>query len=292
MLIRVNVDAPDDKITEFGAGAKLYWYRDNTSSTGPFTDATGSVTLVATQSQYEIIDATGALGHWYRTRVGNSGATTFDTYSDPFQAGAKRTYATLDSLREVLFPGQTNIGASRDNFLSDLLVRATDHISARCGRDFFRHPQVTGTETRTFNTEYGSTVLLVPAGIISLTSVGLASYTGASYSTLTGSDWRYWPLTKADDMSYDGIVLSDQGGYRYWYGAYAGATLTGAFGWASIPSMIETATLDLAREWYRQGPGGGGPVGVNQFGTPMFAAGEPKSVRDAIARYGLTALVA
>ncbi len=286
MLIRINVDAPDDKITEFGAGAKLYWYRDNTSATGAFTDATGNVALVATQSQYEIIDATGAVGHYYRSRVGNTGGTSFDTYGPVFQAGAISSYATLDDLREYLsLPDD-----SRNNLLSELLRDASDYISAKCGHDFYRHPQVTGTEVRTFDGN-GSGLIRVPVGIVSLTQAELANYSGGSYSILAGADWTLYPLDKSDDVSYRAIALSDQGTYRYWPSGFATVRLTGVFGWASVPAMIRKATLDLAREWYRQGPGGGGPVGVTQFGTPIFGGGEPKSVRDAVEHYG-PALVA
>lgn len=287
MQLRVNVDNPGDKITEFGASAKLYWYRDNASATGAFTDATGNVTLVATQTQYEIVDTTGAVGHYYRTRIGNTGGTLFDTYAPIFQAGALTAYATLDSLREYLgLPDD-----SRDNLLSDLLVDASDYINALCGRDFYRHPQVSGTEVRTFDTGPGPRVR-VNAGIVSLSLVELASYTGSSYTALTGTGWVLEPADKAPDYSYTSVLLSDQGTYRTWYSAYAGARLTGVFGSSTVPAMIRKATLDLAREWYRQGPGGGGPVGVNQFGTPIFGGGMPSSVRDAIARYSPSMLVA
>lgn len=286
MLIRVNVDAPDDKITEFGVGAKLYWARDNASATGAFTDATGSTPLVATQTQYEIIDGTGAVGHYYRTRVGNTGGTSFDEWAPVYQAGAISAYATLDALREyVAVPDN-----SRDNLLSDLLVDASGYLDARIGHDFYRHPQVTGTEVQTFSGS-GSNVLRVPSGIVSLTGAELANQTGASYVALASTDWALAPADKGADWSYTRVHLSDVSSYTHWYAGDATVRLTGVFGWASVPSMIRKATLDLAREWYRQGPGGGGPVGVNQFGTPIFGGGLPLSVKEALAVYG-PALVA
>lgn len=286
MLIRVNVDAPDDKITEFGAGAKLYWARDNTSAAGAFTDASGSVTLVASQSQYEIIDTTGAVGHFYRTRVGNTGGTAFDTWAPVFQAGAATAYATLDALREYVNIPNT----SQDNLLSDLLVDASGYLDAKCERDFYRHPAVTGTEARTFDGN-GRTRLHVRAGIISLTTVEQAPYTGGSYASLVAADWVLGPTDKPANDPYTEIHVSDRGGYPYWYWGSSTIRLTGVFGWPSPPAMIRKATLDLAREWYRQGPGGGGPVGINAFGTPIFGGGLPLSVRQAIEHYG-PALVA
>lgn len=288
MLIRVNVDNPGDKITEFGAGAKLYWARDNNSATGAFTDASGSTTLVATQTQYEIIDTTGAVGHWYRTRIGNTGATLFDEWSPPFQAGAASAYATLDALREyVQLPNN-----ARDNLLSDLLVDASGYLDAKIGHDFYRHPAVASApdEVRTYDGTGGDT-LIIRSGIIELTSVEVAAQTGGTYNTLTATDWVLGPPDKPSTDPYWYIAVSNTGSYPYWYRGYNTIRLTGVFGWPSIPPMISKATLDLAREWYRQGPGGGGPVGINQFGTPIFGGGLPLSVKQAIDLYG-PALVA
>lgn len=285
MLIRVNVNAPDDKITEFGAGAKLYWARDNTSRVGAFTDASGSVTLVAAQSQYEIIDSTGVRGHFYRTRVGNVGGTSFDEWSDVFQVGAPTAYAELDDLREYI--GLPD--ASQDNTLSDLLAQASDYIDVKCGRDFYRHPAVTGTETRTYDGTGGS-IVWIPDGIVSATGASLRLYTGSSPIALASGDWVLGPADKLADRSYQWIGLSDVGAYRTWSVGYGTVSVTGVFGNETIPPLIAKATLDLAREWYRQGPGGGGPVGVNQFGTPMFLQGMPTTVREVIAHYGLVAV--
>jgi hypothetical protein len=280
VLIRVNVDNPDDKITEFSAGAKLYWARDNTSATGLFTDATGNTLLIAGQTQYEIIDATGATGHYYRTRIGNTGGTAFDDWAPVFQAGASTAYATLDALREYVNVPNT----SQDNLLSDLLVDASGYLDAQCGRDFYRHPQVSGTEIRTFDGT-GTSRLRVRAGIVSLTTVEIATQTGGTFTALGATAWMLDPSDKSDTETYGTVQLTGLG-TPYFAPGYGTVRLTGVFGWAAPPAMIRKATLDLAREWYRQGPGGGGPVGVNQFGTPIFGAGMPLSVKQAIAQYG------
>lgn len=285
MLIRVNVDAPDDKITEFGAGAKLYWARDNASATGAFTDASGNVTLVSTQTQYEIIDATGAVGHYYRTRVGNTGGTSFDEWAPVFRAGASSAYATLDALREYVNIPNT----SQDNLLSDLLVDASGYLDAKCERDFYRHPQVTGTEVRTFDGT-GRRYLNVRLGIVSLTEVAVATQTGGTFTSLSASDWLLGPTDRSEGWTATQVLLSNTGS-GYFYPGFNTVRLTGVFGWSEPPAMIRKATLDLAREWYRQGPGGGGPVGVTQFGTPIFGMGMPLSVKQAIEHYG-PALVA
>lgn len=284
MLIRVNVDNPADKITEFGAGAKLYWQRDNASASGAFGDGSGNVDLDPEVTQYEIIDAAGILGAYYRTRVGNALGTLNEEWSDVFQAGAITAYATLDSLREYVDPPDD----SQDNLLSDLLVAASAYIDGQCKRDFYRHPQVTGTEVRTLNGT-GRRRLFVRAGIVSLTGVRLAELTGGPYTSLAGSDWFLGPDEARG--SYDWIELSDQSAYTEWWTGQATVELTGVFGQERVPEDIVKATLDVAREWYRQGPGGGGPVGVSTLGTPIFANGMPFSVQKVIDTYARRQLV-
>jgi hypothetical protein len=251
MQLRVNVDAPADKITEFGAGTKLYWYRDNTSPTGLFTDATGSVVLDPTDTQYEIIDTTGVVGHYYRTRIGNTGGTLFDEYSPVFQAGAKTAYATIDALREYLdLPGEGS-----DNLLSDLLVRASALIDERCQRRFYRSPQVSGTEIRIYDSSslWGGTLV---EDIVSLTTLELATSTGGPFTALAGADWYLSPAIPESGWPYTKLRLSDAGAYRQFYSGYRVIRLTGAFGWPEVPKLVELATLDLAREFYWQGRGG------------------------------------
>jgi hypothetical protein len=277
--IIVNVDDPDDLLVGYGAAAKVRLERDTTSAFGSPVEV-ATQTIVSGTTQYEFWDSGGTSASWYRSRYSATAGAPFSEYSSPFQPGNPTAYATLDALREYL-----NVpDVSSDNVLSDLLEDASRHLDEKCGRDFLRHPGVSGTETRTFLTERGN-LLEVRAGIVSLDTVELAPYTGAAYSTLAADDWTLWPTDPEPYHSYSGVALTDTGSYRYWYPALAGARLTGVFGFAQVPPLIRRATLDLAREWYRQGPGGGGPVGVNQFGTPIFGAGEPKSVRDAIEEY-------
>jgi hypothetical protein len=251
--IVVNVDSPADKITEFGAGAKLYWYRDNTSATGAFTDATGSVTLDPLVTQYEIVDSTGAAGHYYRTAIGNVSGTVFDPYSAVFQAGAKSAYATLADLREYLdLPDDTP-----NNLVSDLLIRASAFIDAKCGRTFYRAPQVSGTEIRTYDSSdlYRNGTTLVE-DIVSLTTLELSWLTGGAFTALAGTDWFLYPARPDSGWPYTELRLSDVGARYEYPGGYRVIRLTGAFGWPAVPPLIETATLELAREMYWQGRGG------------------------------------
>jgi hypothetical protein len=286
----LNIDAVDREIADRAPGARIELQRDTTSAFGAPTNLT-PVTLVAGDSQYAYFDEPGTTSSWYRFRLTDNAGAKASAWSDPFQGGAANAYAGLDALREVLsLPDDTH-----DNYLLDLLRDASAYLDAACERDFYRHPAVSGTEVRTFpgnaalNAEPyrpDPTLLEVRAGIVSLTTVELAEYTGAAYTALASTDWYLDPAIIRPDRTWrDGVQLSERGAFvRFPFGD-ATVRLTGVFGAATIPDLIRKATLDLAREWFRQGPGGGGPVGVNQYGTPIFGGAEPKSVRDAIANY-------
>jgi hypothetical protein len=278
--LRLNVDGVDDEIRDRAPGARIEIQRD-TAAAFPAPTTIGTVDLVAGQGQYEFFDPTGDTSSYYRFRLTTSSGSLPSDWSDVFRGGGLQAYATLENLREYLqLPDD-----SHDNLLSDLLRQASGALDAACERDFYRHPAVSGTEVRTFNGT-GTRRLYVRAGVVSLTTVELITAVGGSYVTVDPAEYQLAPADKADDMSYTHVVLTGATGtYSSWYSVYGGVRLTGVFGWASVPPMIEKATLDLAREWYRQGPGGGGPVGVNQFGTPLFLAGMPRSVQDAVARY-------
>jgi hypothetical protein len=284
LRVHLNVDAVDDWIRDLGSGAKIRLERD-TTTLFPAPTLVASPPLVASQSAYEVYDATGTTSNYYRFRLQKLDDTQPTAWSEAFQGGAVNAYATLDSLREYLeLPND-----DRDNLLADLLVRASAWITERCGRDFYRHPQVSGTETRLYN---GTGSHIGPRGrsliedIISVTSVRYAAFTGASYAALVSTDYYLEPATPRSGWPYEELVLSDVGTLTAIYEGYRTLEVVGAFGWSAVPEMIAMATLDLAREFYRQGPGGGGPVGVNQFGTPIFGGGMPMSVREVIQLYG------
>jgi hypothetical protein len=261
--IRVNVDDVDGKLEQYGAGAKLYWARDNTSSTGAFTDASGSLDLVAGLTAYDVDDTTGQPGHWYRTRVGNLAATDFSAWSPVFQAGELLAYATVTDLREELrLPASDH---SRDNLLADLLRDASAWVDAECKRDFYRHPQVGGTDVRLY--DLGRDASFLEDDIVSLTKVEYATGTGAAYVELTPSDWTLEPPAGSP---YATLTLTDTGLLSTFYEGTGTVRLTGVFGFASVPRLIRRATLDIARELYQQSAGGR-PVGLEYGRIPPSA---------------------
>lgn len=170
---------------------------------------------------------------------------------------------------------------SQDAALDSLLEQMARYLDAQCERDFFRHPTtaVEPDETRIVRARGRSSRLGFRSGIVTLTSLESADSPAGPWTVVAAADYTFEPWDLPPDETYEQLLLLegkwDAGFYR----------ATGHFGFAAPPAMIVDANLDGARELHRQGPGGGAPVGVNQFGTPMFLRGTPKSVLDAIARY-------
>ncbi len=263
----LNADNVDDLLAGYGAGARIEVYRAATSG-GAFSMIT-TLPLVSGTEQYEYWDATGSSTDYYKVRYATSAGTTPSAYSAEFQGGAIEAYASIDSLREMLnLPDN-----SRDNFLADCLRRASGWLTEECGRDFYRHPQVSGTEVRTYNLD--DTATSVDDDIVSLTTVEYASGTGGTFTAAVSTDYA---LVPSGGTPFSSVYLSDIGLVPEFSAGYGTVRLTGVFGYASVPTLIEQATLDLARELYQQGPGGRA-VGVD-FGRL------PLSVQRAITKYG------
>ena len=292
-ILKITVDNPGELLNAgaYGAGAVIR-VQTGAALAGPFGDLTGTgstptVPLVDGTTAYTAYDPNGVSSSWYRQRYENVGASRVSDWSDAFQVG-RQLYAELEDLNEYLNLPQAD---DKANLLLDLLNEATGYLSSLCERDFFKHPQ-SGTEVRLFNGTAGPR-LRVKAGIVSLTQVRWASSTGSTLEVLPSTDYQLGPLDKPDNEPYEWMYLSDasSSATQTWPPGINTVELTGQFGWPQIPAMIRKATLDLAREWYRQGPGGGGPVGINQFGTPIFGGGLPLSVKDAVNRYSARSVI-
>lgn len=289
----VNVDSPADILAGYGAGAVIRVERDTTSAFAAPTEIT-TIPVVATTRQYEYWDANGTSAHYYRTRFSKAVPTQASHYSDystVFRAGQLQAYATLDDLKETMNFGASD--ASKDNMLSDLLVDASNYIDRMTSRSFYRFPQVSGTETRTYqivNSGEKSLQRAIGIGldIASITTLEVTTdLVGTTWTTLASGSTGYYfdPLNPETGWPYEDVRLSSEGSVYTTFPYRGQVRIVGAFGFASVPPMIKRATIDLAREWYRQGPGGGGPIGMSALGQPQFQRGDPPTVRQAIALF-------
>lgn len=282
--IVVNTAIPAaDLITEFSAGAKVYLERDSSSAFASPT-VVSSTALASGTEQYEFTDTSGTSSSWYRVRVGNSGGTAYTDYSSGVQALQVLAYATVDDVVSGM-----NFGSDQSKYpwIANALIAAKELIDDRCGRSFSRNPSISGDGTFTFRVwRVGKNRLSTAMGygldIVSVTTLEICSFDGGTYSTVAQGSTGYY----LDDgfgpgtWPYEDIVLSR---FATPYIAFpvgnATVRLTGVLGFSAVPALVKQASIDLVREWYRQGPQGGVPSGVNQYGTPIFANAEPHSFR-------------
>jgi hypothetical protein len=246
-----NVDDVADLIANYGVNSVLRWERSATEG-GAYSEV-GTTLLDANVSRYEFFDSSGTTTSWYRTRVSNSANTVQSAYYPAFQAGALRSYASLDTARELLdLPSDAS-----DNLIGDLLVQASKMMDGLCHRSFYRRPQVTGTEIHTYDSSdlfrNGTTLV---EDIVSLTTLELAWLTGGTFTALTAADWFLYPSNPKDGWPYEELRLSDVGSRYEYPGGSRVIRLTGAFGWPAVPPDIEAATRELAQEIYWKSRGG------------------------------------
>lgn len=188
-------------------------------------------------------------------------------------------YGTLATLK--LLMGISD--ASQDAALSDRLEQMADWLDQECERTFTRQPS-SGEGVFVFHGN-GRRILPVRRGIVSMSVIEYAPGTGQAYTALDSDEWYLDPPELLPEDSYDRIVLSDVATITEWPRGVNTIRGTGVLGYSAAPSGVVNANLNGAAELHRQGPGGGHPVGLNQFGQPLFMQGLPRSVFDALNRY-------
>lgn len=283
--------AAADLITEFSAGAKVYLERDTTSAFASPTVVT-STALASGTEQYEFTDTSGTSSSWYRVRVGNTGGTLYTAYSAGVQALQTLAYATID---EVVATGNFGSDTSRYPAIASWLIAAKDLIDARCGRTFARNPQISGDGTFTFRiVNRGARSLAEAIGygvdIASITTLEIADQDGGTYTTIASGSTGYYAIAGSgpSPWPYEDIELSRiASSYSAYTVGAATVRLTGVLGFSQVPPLVKQASIDMVREWHRQGPQGGAPAGVNQYGTPLFVQGEPHTLRQVTAPYSV-----
>ena len=271
----VTLDAPDDALSGYAAGAVLR-VQSSTTETGTFANLT-TVAIVAATYQYEYWDTAGDATTWYRWRIANSAETETGDWSDPFQgldpAKAARnsgSYATVDDLilRAPTIPTSSRMLA----VLERALVESRERVDAELGRDCFRHPQ-SGTEARIFHGK-GGNLLHVHQGIVSLTTVEIRLSTNAAWTALLAADWwleaqpgDLWPLA---GEPYFHVRLSDAATYTTFPVGENRVRLTGAFGWARPSHRHIQVNIDWAHQQIAADPSfAGGPTGPDSLGRPV-----------------------
>lgn len=284
----VTLDAPDDALAGYGAGARLH-IQSGASETGTFASLT-VIAIAAATYQYEYWDTAGDVTTWYRWRIENAGGTETGDWAaaiqgwDPATAARNSgSYATVDDflLRVPTIPANSRTLAA----IERALVESRERLDAELGYDYFRHPQ-SGTEQRTFHGP-GTNLLHVHQGIISLTTVEVRLSTNGSWIALDADDW--WLETQPGDLwpkagePYFHVRLSDLATYVIFPKGENRVRLTGAFGWPSVRRFIEGNIAWARQQLAADLSFPGGIVGSDELGRPVG----PNRMPDAVWRLKL-----
>ncbi len=181
-------------------------------------------------------------------------------------------YADLgDILATMDVPSGTG-SADRRLAIVDLIGDVSNDIDAATFRQFYRSPQVSGTETFYLDIRRRSGSLVIAAGsgycadgkpldLISVTTLSARDSAADAYVSLgtQDTDWYlqpgYGPGAAGTAWPYEDLVLAP--GNVYPTGLRA-VKIVGVQGFASVPVAVKRATITEVRERYRR-QGGGGP---------------------------------
>jgi ABC-type dipeptide/oligopeptide/nickel transport system permease subunit len=179
-----------------------------------------------------------------------------------------------------------------DTLLGVICDQVNSFIESSTGRVL---APISGTPTYTYDGD-GSPKLWLPktttayvGGVRSITTLELADYTGASYSTVTAGDYFLRGLS-GPAGSYEWLWMSDRptGTFRTFADGFATVRITGTFGYAAIPDDIAEVAVTIAvRAWHARENGQQDIVGTDEFGRSVVSRVVSVRDRDTLRRYSL-----
>jgi len=179
------------------------------------------------------------------------------------------SYATATLLKERLNIGTADIGD--DTLLGEICDQVNGYVESFCGRAI---APISGTPTRYYDFKEPDDELYEPDGIRTITTLAVAQYTGASYTTLPATDYYLRPIRPRLGWPYTEVELSDRvtGGFTDFPQGYETVQIVGTFGWAAIPDEITDVALTAAtRAWYARQSGQADIVGTDEMGRPVVS---------------------
>ena len=178
-------------------------------------------------------------------------------------------YATLADVK--LRMGRTD--TADDTLIQQLCDETNQWIEGYTGR-------VIAPYSATIYTLDGSqatgTYLDVPIGVRTLTTVEVAPYTGAAFTTLPATDAYLRPAAATLPPGWPAttLLLSDYatGGYATWPSGLANIRLTGTFGFAAIPDDVRgVAIARVVRMFHGRQAGQADIIGSDETGSPIVS---------------------
>lgn len=164
-----------------------------------------------------------------------------------------------------------------DTLISELIDQVSSFIESTTGRKFAPD----NAATYVFDTDEGS-ALRIPYGIRTITSMGVSSShqpdSGGTYTTIPAADILLrpkavdamigWPFTEV--WITRGTLA---GTIRYFSRADNGCTITGNFGFATVPPDVQAACIDAVVAAYAvRKMGASGVIGAEGTAMPPWSA--------------------
>lgn len=292
-IVKIPIDGVEDLLlaNAYGAGA-LVRLESGATSGGAFTSVS-TANLVAGTYLYTIADSAGSASTWYRWRIENAGGTRLSAYTGPFQVAFEADQ--LCSLYDV--KQRLNIGATDttdDEFLVSAIVQITSEIHAIADRSFLPGP-ISGTKVLlrdgSDSLEDGR-LLPFPEGLISVSQLEIAPYTGASFSTIPSSDYFLRPTSEARSPEWpatelwmtDVPVASNP--YPYFPDGFANVRITGQTGFAAVPGVIRRIAENVTiRHYQAKASGSTDRVGGGDFGGRLLRWVSPEEAAIIASRF-------
>ena len=155
-----------------------------------------------------------------------------------------------------------------DALLEELIDQASDEITGYTGRALA--PEAGATYY--VDTSAGSTIA-VPRGIRAVTYLGVSwadqPDTGGTYTSIDLDRvlLRPSPIDRLEGWPATQLLVT--GGYPVLASALNGAKITGDFGWATTPALVQGVALDLVTDAYTRRKGGGEQLGPDDVSAPV-----------------------
>ena len=204
---------------------------------------TATLTAPTTAGQYSVLWDTGSVGP-----TSTSAEDLTVTYSQATTAGPSGSdLVTLAQAREFL--QKQSVDTSQDSILQNVISRASAAVMEFTEREF---APATASATRVFDVEIiGQTLVsFAPYDCRSVSAVTVDA--DVSAVTLSSAEYRLYPNPAADGV-YTGIRVMPFGisvGSVPW--RHRQVSVTGAWGFSSVPVDVQHWTLVTVAEWMRK----------------------------------------
>jgi hypothetical protein len=295
-VLKISVNNPEELLnptSSYGPGAVIHVERSATGGGTGFAEI-GTVAIVAGTTIYTYYDQSALAGSWYRTFYRDATAVRPPSqYSDESQATSYLTnYCSIYDVKQAL--GLLPSDTTNDEELLQHIDQVAGLIESRTHRALYQDPVTTYTFDG-YSALAQRRCLPIPRGVVSLSALSYATTTGGSLTTLAAGSYVLrpgagdrepgWPATQ--------VWLTDSAAIGSFPQGYDNISLTGVFGWPSVPREVAALARRLTiAAWRARSAGSGDSVTIGVMGERTYENMLSWSERQTLASYDAAVLVA